>query len=40
MMKELNMRVLEQVSGGGFSLTGGGGGNPGKNIAGNIGITY
>lgn len=39
-MQEMKMQELAQISGGGFSLTGGGGGNPGQYIAGNIGITH
>lgn len=39
-MKQINIQDLKQISGGGFSLTGGGGGNFGQYTAGNIGISY
>lgn len=39
-MKEINTQDLNQISGGGFALSGIGGGNPGRYTAGNIGISY
>ena len=39
-MKEINTQDLNQISGGGFALSGIGGGNPGRYTAGNIGIAH
>ena len=39
-MKELKIQELAQISGGGFTLIGGGGGNFGQKIAANVGIAY
>ena len=40
MMQELKTYELSKIAGGGFSLSGGGGGNFGKHIGGTVGITY
>ncbi|MBF0804978.1 MULTISPECIES: hypothetical protein [unclassified Neisseria] len=39
-MKEIIMTELNKIFGGAWALNGGGGGNPGQSIGGNIGISY